>query len=262
MTLYKQSPTRCHLFLHEHVVSAVQAAKRAGQAMIKGLLFDKDGTLFDFQQSWGGWAYDLIMTLVADDGASFDRLTDVLGYDAENRVFFPHSLVIAGTARDQAEALAPHLPGRDLDALEVWLAQAARNAAMVPAVPLRPLLGDFLQAGLALGVATNDAEAAARRQLELAEITDLFAYIAGYDSGHGAKPHPGMCLGFARALDLDPAACVMVGDSLHDLDAGRAAGMRVVGVLTGVAGMDDLAPHADVVLRDIGQLPGWLASLG
>ncbi|MBF9046640.1 HAD-IA family hydrolase [Rhodobacterales bacterium LSUCC0031] len=230
--------------------------------MIKGLLFDKDGTLFDFQQSWGGWAHDLIMTLAADDDARFARLTDVLGYDAPNRVFFPHSLVIAGTARDQAEALAPHLPGRDLDALEVWLAEAARSAAMVPAVPLKPLLNAFLQEGFSLGIATNDAEAAARRQLELAEITDLFHFIAGYDSGFGAKPLPGMCLGFASACDLDPAHCVMVGDSLHDLEAGRAAGMRVVAVLTGVATAADLAPHADVVLRDIGQLPGWLASLG
>lgn len=229
--------------------------------MIKGLLFDKDGTLFDFQTSWGGWAHELITTLAEGDGARFDRLTEVLGYDAQNRVFYPHSLVIAGTARDQAMALAPHVPSRDLAALELWLAEAARSAAMVPAVPLRPLLDGFLQQGYALGIATNDAEAAARRQLELAQITDLFGYIAGYDTGHGAKPHPGMCLGFARAMDLDPAACVMIGDSLHDLEAGRAAGMRVVGVLTGVALEADLAPHADIVLRDIGALPGWLASL-
>lgn len=229
--------------------------------MIQGLLFDKDGTLFDFQQSWGGWAYDVITTLAANDAARFARLTDALGYDTQNRVFFPHSLVIAGTARDQAEAVAPHLPGRDLDALEIWLAEAARSAAMVPAVPLRPLLAAFQQAGFVLGVATNDAEAAARRQLELAEITDLFHYIAGYDSGFGAKPHPGMCLGFAQSRGLDPAQCVMVGDSLHDLEAGRAAGMRVVAVLTGVATQADLAPHADVVLPDIGHLPAWLAGL-
>jgi phosphoglycolate phosphatase len=50
----------------------------------------------------------------------------------------------------------------------------------------------------------------------------------------------------------------MVGDSLHDLHAGRAAGMRVAAVLTGLATAAELAPHADVVLRDIGHLPGWL----
>ncbi|MFD2856539.1 HAD family hydrolase [Seohaeicola zhoushanensis] len=50
----------------------------------------------------------------------------------------------------------------------------------------------------------------------------------------------------------------MVGDSTHDLFAGRTAGMHTVGVLTGVAGHEDLAPHADVVLPDIGHLPAWL----
>ena len=52
----------------------------------------------------------------------------------------------------------------------------------------------------------------------------------------------------------------MVGDSRHDLIAGRAAGMQTVGVLTGMAELADLAPFADVVLPDIGHLPLWLTS--
>jgi phosphoglycolate phosphatase len=63
-----------------------------------------------------------------------------------------------------------------------------------------------------------------------------------------------MCLAFANALGLSPAEVLMVGDSLHDLHAGRAAGMRTLGVLTGVAGAEVLAPHADYVLPDIGGL--------
>ena len=53
----------------------------------------------------------------------------------------------------------------------------------------------------------------------------------------------------------------MVGDSLHDLHAGRAAGMRTVAVLTGIATAPDLTPHADAVLPDISALPGWIAAL-
>ena len=64
------------------------------------------------------------------------------------------------------------------------------------------------------------------------------------------------------AAGLDPARVAMVGDSRHDLEAGRAAGMRTVAVLTGVARREDLEPHADVVLADIGALPGWLSGLG
>ena len=47
----------------------------------------------------------------------------------------------------------------------------------------------------------------------------------------------------------------MIGDSTHDLDSGRAAGMTTIAVLTGLASRADLAPHADVVLDDIAALP-------
>ena len=50
----------------------------------------------------------------------------------------------------------------------------------------------------------------------------------------------------------------MVGDSLHDLMAGAAAGATPVAVLTGVATYDELAPYAEVVLPDIGALEAWI----
>jgi phosphoglycolate phosphatase len=50
----------------------------------------------------------------------------------------------------------------------------------------------------------------------------------------------------------------MVGDSLHDLQAGASAGMRRIGVLTGLAPREELHPHADVVLPNIGHIPDWL----
>ena len=49
-----------------------------------------------------------------------------------------------------------------------------------------------------------------------------------------------------------------IAGSAPDLIAGRAAGMVTVGVLTGPARADALAPHADAVLADIGHLPDWL----
>jgi phosphoglycolate phosphatase len=53
----------------------------------------------------------------------------------------------------------------------------------------------------------------------------------------------------------------MVGDSLHDLDAARRAGMAAVGVLTGTAIHEVLEPLADIVLPDITHLPAWLDTL-
>jgi phosphoglycolate phosphatase len=231
-----------------------------GRRMIEGLLFDKDGTLFDFRISWGQWAQSFL-TGIAGDAAHARRLGRAIGYDLESGSFAPDSPVIAATAADIAAALAPGLPGVTVADLTDQIDASAGQAPMSEAVPLRPLLLALREQGLRLGVATNDSEAPARQHLANHGITDCFDFIAGYDSGHGAKPGPGMCLAFARQVGLDPARVAMVGDSRHDLEAGRAAGMRTVAVLTGIAKRAELAPHADVVLADIGAIPDWLSSL-
>ena len=98
------------------------------------------------------------------------------------------------------------------------------------------------------------------RHLGDAGILDEMAFVAGYDSGFGAKPAPDPLLAFCAATGLAPADCAMIGDSTHDLAAGRAAGMTCIGVLTGPASRATLAPHSDAVLDSIADLPGWLDS--
>ena len=224
---------------------------------IRGIIFDKDGTLFDFRKSWSSWA-QLLLEEIATDPAHARVLAQAVGYDIDAQDFRPDSVVIAGTATEVAEALLPHLPGQDAAALIAQVNQAAASAAMVPAVPLVPLLQALRARGIRLGLATNDSEGPARAHLAAHDLTGLMDFIAGYDSGFGGKPGPGMCLAFAKATGLDPSRVLMVGDSLHDLEAGRAAGMRSIAVLTGIARAETLAPHADAVLPDIGALPGWI----
>jgi phosphoglycolate phosphatase len=228
--------------------------------LIDGVLFDKDGTLFDFSRSWGGWAVRLLGELSLDEDHA-QRLARAIGYDAANARFAPTSPVISATAADIATALLPQLPGRVHADLVQHINTLAAGAPMAEAVPLIPFLTALRSRGLRLGVATNDTEAPARAHLEAHGITGFFDFVAGYDSGYGPKPGPGMCLAFAKSQALDPARVVMVGDSLHDLEAGRAAGMRTVAVLTGVAGHADLVAHAEIVLSDIGGLSGWLDAM-
>lgn len=228
--------------------------------MIDGVIFDKDGTLFDFRRSWGAWANGFLRGL-APDPVQAAHLGHVIGYDLSTGNFAPTSPVIADTAAGIAAALAPHLPGHSVAAITQRINAAAALAPMAEAVPLIPLLSGMRAKGLRIGLATNDSEVPARAHLAAHGITGLFDFIAGYDSGHGPKPGPGMCLAFARHTRLEPARIAMVGDSAHDLHAGRAAGMVCIGVLTGIATAADLRPHADVVLADIGALPAWLSSL-
>jgi len=185
--------------------------------MIQGILFDKDGTLFDFNATWGAWSRHL--------------LTD---------------------------GILRVLPELDKDALIQRMNDAAAQVPQIEVTPLQPCLQALRDLGLQLGVATNDGEGPAMAHLEKAGVLDLFAFVAGSDSGYGGKPTTGQMKAFCAATGLKPENCVMVGDSLHDLDAGRAAGMKTVAVLTGPATRVDLAPFADVVLGSIAELAGWI----
>ncbi|MDZ7708740.1 MAG: HAD family hydrolase [Roseovarius sp.] len=224
------------------------------------ILFDKDGTLFDFHATWSTWAGQVIRDLAGGEAAVMARIAEAAHYDLVAARFLPTSPIVAGTNREAAECIAAALPGSCVDEIETHLMLTAAEAPLAPAVPLVPYLDGLRGRGMRLGVVTNDTEYGARAHLGVAGVLERFDFVAGFDSGHGAKPAPGPLLAFARAVSVAPGRVVMVGDSTHDLIAGRAAGMVCVGVLTGTAVEADLAPYADAVLPDIGHLPGWLAA--
>ncbi|TPE50242.1 HAD family hydrolase [Amaricoccus solimangrovi] len=225
---------------------------------VRGLVFDKDGTLFDFNATWSAWCHGFILGLAEGDPARAEALAERLGYELEKRRFLKTSPVIAGTMEFVVQAALGVRPEFGEARLRRHIVASTSAAPQVEAAPLIALLDRLRAGGLVLGVATNDSEAPARVHLERAGVIDRFAFIAGYDSGHGAKPTPGMLLAFSAATGIPPEACAMIGDSVHDLASGRAAGMTTIGVLTGPASAEDLAPHADAVLPDIGALPAWL----
>ena len=222
---------------------------------VEAIIFDKDGTLFDFQRSWGAVMAELLECSVATD--RLDAAAFALGFDFELARFLPGSVAVAGTSNEMAHALAPYMRGDAQEALHVIDAMSNRTP-MVPTVDLASCLGGLRQEYV-LGLVTNDSEARSRRQLEAAGIADCFAFLVGCDSGHGAKPAPDPLLAFANATSIAPERTLMVGDSQVDLMAAKAAGMRPVAVLTGVAEAAELACDAEVVLSDIGQLADWIA---
>jgi len=224
---------------------------------LRGLLFDKDGTLFDFHRSWGPWLAGFL-TEVSSNQAHKNQLAKALGFDSQSEIFHPGSVFVHDTLEEILDAVLPLLPDWPRAKLEEF---AIRETALVPQVPtveLRPLLARLRARGLVLGVATNDNEHPAKTQLEAAGVLTDFDFVAGYDSGYGGKPNTGMQRAFCIAHGLAPAEVAMVGDSLHDMTSGRDAGMVTIGVLTGTTSRAALETVADVVLGDIGEIEGWL----
>jgi phosphoglycolate phosphatase len=224
---------------------------------IAAILFDKDGTLIDFGETWGPTTYAVMHALAKGDRAALLRQAEMLHFSLETKRFLLTSPLIAGSSaqygglwgealgRDDHETLK-----REIDALTA----VESLKYLSPIGQPRNVLSALKARGLRLGIATNDSEASARRQINALEIGDLLDFVAGYDSGHGGKPDPGMIHAFARQLGVAPSEVAMVGDTLHDLRAARAAGALAVAVLTGPATVADLADEADHVLADISEL--------
>jgi phosphoglycolate phosphatase len=228
---------------------------------IDAALFDKDGTLFDFAATWNVWSGRVIDDFSGGDSGRARALADAALYDLETKSFLPTSPIIAGTNREAAECFATALPDWSIEDIEAHLTRSAATAPLAPAVPLAAFLDRLDAMGIPAGVMTNDTEYGARAHLGAAGVLDRFVFVAGFDSGHGAKPSPAPLLAFCDAVGVSPARAAMVGDSAHDLIAGRAAGMATIGVLTGMATRAELAPLADTVLPDIGHLPDWIEVL-
>jgi phosphoglycolate phosphatase len=231
---------------------------------ILGVLFDKDGTLVDFDETWGPTTHSVIHALAAGDPDLMRAQAEVLHFSLDARRFLPTSPLIAGSSASYGRMWGEALGRTDFAELKLEIDRLTAVESLRALTPIgapAAALGALKAMGLRLGVATNDSEASARRQIEALGLDEAIEFIVGYDSGHGGKPEPGMVLAFARHLGADPSQIAMVGDSLHDLDAARAAGALAVAVLSGPANRDVLAPHADHVVADIEALPALFAGL-
>lgn len=235
---------------------------------IKGILLDKDGTLIDFDATWGPAAYEVMRTLAAGDPDRFAALVAASHYVLDERRFLPSSPLLAGSSASYgplwAEALG-RAPGRELYAEMDELFRYWGLESLSPIGRPAEVAAALVERGYVVGIATNDAELSARDQARALALEPYLDFVAGYDSGFGGKPDPGMVLGFAERHGLEPGEVALVGDTLHDLHAARGAGAVAIAVLTGPRGgaaWPDLKPSADFVLPSIAELPALLDGLG
>jgi pyrophosphatase PpaX len=86
---------------------------------------------------------------------------------------------------------------------------------------------------LKTGLVTSKARSGALRGLRLVGLEDAMDVLVCADEVTNAKPHPEPVAKAVELLGADPATTLFVGDSIHDLNSGRAAGVRTAAVLWG-----------------------------
>ena len=225
-----------------------------------GIVFDKDGTLLDFNPTWLPiYRYAAEEFALGDDELAQALLTRH-GYDPIENQFFGGSLLAAGNNQQIADAWSGQIGRQDeVGAISSRLHEIFHQLGAVHATPVNRLadtLRQLKQTGHKLGVATADSHQGIINTLQSFDVLHEFDFLAGFDSGHGVKPEAGMVQAFCEQTGLSANNVVVVGDNRHDIEMGRNAGAGLcVGVLTGTSTRGDLESIADIVLEDISGLP-------
>lgn len=190
------------------------------------VLFDLDGTLLD--------SIALIL-------ASHRHTLEAHGY-----VVPPDARLVEALGMPLEDCFARFAPGAtDIPAMvETYRAHnVVLHDEMVRAYPgVSELVGELDAAGARLGVVTSKRRPEAVRGLERLGIASRFDVLVCAGESKRPKPHPDPVVLALERLGVAPERGVFVGDSTHDMDAGRAAGVATLAVLWGPFTRDALAP--------------------
>jgi len=230
--------------------------------VIGAVLFDKDGTLVDYWRTWVPINREVALFAAGGDAALADELLARGGQDPATGSVIPGSVLAAGSHDEIAAAFAQHLGSRTPRNLATHVERIFAEAGAKGSVLIEGAVGVLLQlerSGFQLGIATNDSIAGLEGSLGRHGLLHHFRFLAGCDSGYGAKPAAQMALAFCHAVDLPPSNVAIIGDAVHDLEMGRRAGLGLkIGILGGTSRREDLAPHADVIIASLRELPPLL----
>jgi phosphoglycolate phosphatase len=231
---------------------AVNAARTLNARAIRAVLCDLDGTLID---------------TAADIARALNRALaeQQLGSLPEGEV---RRLIGRGVATLIDRALtrlgaagtdAAHLRERFDVHYEALYETGELAARVYPGA--RAGLEGLHAGGWRVAVVTNKPTPAAMRLLGHLRLSQWLDLVVGGEQGLPRKPHPEPLLAACERLAVPRSAALMVGDSLIDVEAARAAGMPVVCVPYGYnEGQDPRTLSCDGFVQDLSELPALLGA--
>jgi len=123
---------------------------------------------------------------------------------------------------------------------------------------LQTLFQQLREHNIKIAICTADSREGTMTALKSLGLEDYVSYImfrCGDDANSQPKPNPHNAISICRALGVHPQDALMVGDTLADMGMGRSAKLGTnVGVLSGIGDMHELHPHADHLVKHVGEL--------
>lgn len=228
----------------------------------QAIVFDKDGTLIDFDAMWGSWTLQLADRFQASNGLDIRQaLCECYGYDIARRKILPDGKLTCTPMWQLRELMIEAVASFGLSAIESSCAVAEAWHVPDPVTLARPftdiqkLFTNIHRLGIKIALATTDDRGPTRAMLEAFGVKDLITTMVCSDDGIQAKPAPDMVTTLCQRMNVHPGDVIVVGDTVADLQMARAAGAGyVIGVLSGVGSLANLTPLADILIDTIDTL--------
>jgi len=210
---------------------------------VKGILFDLDGTIVDSKQAY----VEAARAAFESAGQKPPETRDSLEIPRRLEQGLPINDIVRFDAQ------------RFLDVyLKTYYNMTRTMTKLVPNVEAAMQVLSR-KAKLALITMRFVPKTAVIEELEAFGLAEYFTYVITALDTHKPKPSPEALIKAVKALDVNMCDCVIVGDSVTDMRAGKAAGAMTVAVLSGLFSREELARETpDLILNDVTELPLFL----
>ena len=230
---------------------------------VKGIIFDKDGTLMEYEAFWVKIAKEAVAdTLVRIDAdiALAEKILSASGYDGTNVAI--DGVMCCGTYSDFAAmmwaVLADNGVSVDKEALQKQIEksyyESFSKGDVIPACDnLRNVLENIKSKGIKIALVTNDSVCGTEHCLKRLGISHVFHRVYADDGVTPPKPDPYRIHQFCREENISPENIVVVGDTVADMLFAQNAGATPIGVAKNDYNKRILEQFADVI-DDISKL--------
>lgn len=234
------------------------------QIKAEAVIFDKDGTLIEFDAFWVSLSLAAMKAVLQQLNQNEMLLGEILeAFGVHNGETDINSVLCKGTYAQMAEIIHTILEHHgctiSLKELENKVREAYNihtQAGEVKATctNLREVLQTLKNKGKKIAVITTDNKQVTLFCLEKLGIADLFDKIYTDDGDIPAKPHPDSAFDFCKTFDICQENIVMVGDTMTDILFAHNSGIGMVAVAKSEKNKQILSKETEIVIHDVSEL--------